>query len=144
MPSLPIRWVHARTHAQATEDEAKVVAALDTVVVGGTASREVLVGQHGNPVVILARRLETATDLRSTWRRWADAGIAEALRPELDARLDDEGVLHFRLDKQRAAGGELVLLRAGDAIDVQVKLKAYPAKTEEIRKVAHRLVTEAG
>ena len=143
MPSLPIHWVHARTHCQATEDEARVAAALDAAVAGGTASREDLVGQFGNPVVVLARLLEAAPDIRSTWRRWTGARLPEALQPDLDARLDDDGVLHFRLDKQRAAGGELVLLREGDAIDVQVKLKAYPAKPEEIRKVARGLVPEA-
>lgn len=143
MPSLPIHWVHARTHCQATEDASKVAAALDAAVSGGTSSREDLVGQFGNPVLVLARRVEGAADLKATWRRWADAGLPRALESDLGARLDDDGVLHFRLDKQRAAGGELVLLREGDAIDVQVKLKAYPAKPEEIRKVARVLVTEA-
>ena len=142
MPSLPIRWVHARTHCQATEDEAKVAAALEAAVSGGTASREALVGQFGNPVLVLARQLEEAPDVRATWRRWAAADLPRALEPELNARLDEDGVLHFRLDKQRAASGELVLSREGDAIDIQVKLKAYPAKPEEIRKVARTLVAE--
>ncbi len=143
MPSLPVRWVHARAHCQATEDEAKVAAALDAAVSGGTPSREELVGQFGNPVVVLSRRIEAAPDVRSTWRRWVDAGIPHSLEADLDARLDDAGVLHFRLDKQQAAQGRLAPLRDGDAIDVQVKLKAYPARPEEIRKVARAVLSGA-
>ena len=125
------------------QTDAGELTGLGAVVAGGTASREDLVGQFGNPVVVLARLLEAAPDIRSTWRRWTGARLPEALQPDLDARLDDDGVLHFRLDKQRAAVGELVLLREGDAIDAQVKLRAYPAKPEEIRKVARGLVPEA-
>ena len=143
MPSLPIRWVHARTYCQTTEDESKVAAALEAAIYGGTTSREELVGQFGNPVVVLVRRLEDAPAIRSTWRRWAEADLTTALEPDLEARLDEDGVLHFRLDKQRAACGELALLGVGDAIDIQVKLRAYPAKPEEIRRVARALVMGA-
>lgn len=143
MASLPIHWILARTYGQATEDEARVAAALDAAVSGGAASRDRLTGQFGNPVLVLSRRLERAEDLRATWRRWAEAGILEGLRMDLDARLDDDGVLHLRLDKQQASEGQLVLRRDADAIDIQVKVKAYPAKPEEIRRIARALVTEA-
>lgn len=143
MASLPIHWVLARAYGQATEDETRVTAALDAAVSGGAASRTRLTGQFGNPVLVLTRRLESAEDLRATWRRWTEAGIVEGLATDLEARLDDDGVLHFRLDKQQASEGRLVLRRDEDAIDIQVKMKAYPAKPEEIRRVARALVLEA-
>ncbi len=143
MTSLPIRWAVARAFAQATEDETRVAAALDAAVSGGTTAHERLTGQFGNPVVLLSRRIQNAEALRATWRRWAEAGIVETLRGDIEARLDEDGVLHFRLDKQQAYEGRLVLRREADAIDVQVKIKAYPASPEEIRKVARALVTEA-
>lgn len=143
MPSLPIRWILARTYCQATEDEARVDAALDAAVRGGKTSRDRRTGQFGNPVLVLSRRLDTAEDLRAAWRRWGEAGILGALVADLEARLDDEGVLHFRLDKQDAYEGRLILHRDADTIDVQVKLKAYPAKPAEIRRVARILVAEA-
>lgn len=143
MPSLPIHWVLARAYCHATEDERRVGEALSTAVSGGTASQQRLAGQFGNPVLVVSRRLELSEDLRATWQRWADAKLPEDLFPDLDARVDDEGVLHFRLDKQEAAEGRLRLQRGADAIDVQVKLKAYPAKSEEIHRVARALVSEA-
>ncbi len=143
MVSLPIRWILARTYSQATEDEARVGEALDSVVSGGEASTDRLEGQAGNPVRVFSRRLERADELRSTWARWAAAGLPRDLLRDLDGRLDDNAVLHFRLDKQEAARGALVLRGAADVIDIQVKLKAYPAKPEEIHRVAHALLSEA-
>ncbi len=140
MPSLPIRWILARAYCQATEDETRVAEALKVAVSGGEAAQGRFTGQVGNPVLLLSRRLEHADDLRTTWARWAAAHLPEDLLRDLDGRLDDDGVLHFRLDKQEAAQGRLALHREGDAVDVQVKLKAYPAKPEEIHRVARALL----
>lgn len=144
MPSFPIRWILARAFCQVTEEESRVVQALDTAVRAPETLRHVVEGQHGNPVVILTRRLQDAGALRVTWGRWSEAGLVGALRPAIESRVDDEGVLHLRIDKQKAYQGMLALAGDADIIDVQVKLKAYPAKPEEIRRVARLLVTEAG
>lgn len=143
MASLPIHWIVARAYCQATEDEARVGGALSAAVSGGAASQERLDGQFGNPVLVVSRRLERAADLRTTWARWVEAKLAPELLRDLELRVDDDGVLHFRLDKQQAAEGHLLLQRGADAIDVQVKIKAYPANPAEIRRVARALVMEA-
>ena len=143
MASLPIRWILARTHCQATEEESRVVQALNAAVSGGRAERQTVEGQYGNPVIILSRRLEASADLRATSQRWFDAGIIAALGPTAESRVDDDAILHFRLNKQKACQGTLSLAGEADTIDVQVKLTAYPAKLEEIRRVARSLVSEA-
>lgn len=143
MPSLPIHWIVARAYCQATEDEGLVAEAVSAAVSGGTASEERVEGQFGNSVAVLSRRVEHAAELRATWDRWTEAKLPRDLLRDLDGRVDDDGVLHFRLDKQEAAQGQIRLRREADAIDVKVKLKAYPAKPEEIRRVARVLVSEA-
>ncbi len=143
MPSLPIRWILARTYGQATEDESRVAAALDAAVGGGVPSEDRLTGQFGNPVVVLSRRLESSEAVRAAWTRWIQAGIVNVLGTDLDSRIDEDGVLHFRLDKQRACEGQLMLHGDADTIDIQVKLKAYPAKPEEFRRAGRVLVGEA-
>lgn len=143
MASLPIRWVAARAYCQVTEDEARVTEALTVVVSGGTASEERLEGQFGNPVVVLSRRADHARDLRETWGLWARANLPRDLLRDLEGRLDDDGVLHFRLDKQEAAQGRVRLQREADAIDVKVKIEAYPAKPDVVRHVARALLSEA-
>lgn len=144
MASLPIRWILGRTYCQATEEEDRVVQALEAAIAGGTPSRDRLEGQFGNPVLVLVRKLERAEEIRATWGRWQDTGLLGSLPGDLESRLDGDGVLHFRLDKQAAYRGSLLPAGDSDAIDIQVKLKAYPAKPEEILKVARSLIAEAG
>lgn len=143
MASLPIHWIQARTFCQATEEEPRVVQALDVVVAAGETVRQTAEGDSGNPIMILTRRIEGTAGVRTVWARWSEAGLVDALRESVESRVDDEGILHLRIDKQKAFQGMLSLAAEADTIDVQVKLKAYPAKPEEIRRVARLLVAEA-
>ncbi len=144
MARLPVRWIRVRAYCHATEEEDRVVHALDSVCPAGEDRREVLEGQHGNTIVHLVRHLPEAKAIRRAWQAWDRSGILSAIRPEVDSRIDDDGVLHFRVDKQRAFEGILELAKDEDAIDVQVKIVAYPARPEEIHRVARGLVAEAG
>ena len=144
MASLPIWWIAARTYCQATEAEDRVARALDAVAAAGIETRDRVEGQFGNPVVVLIRRIEGGDAIRETWKRWQEAGLLHALGGSLDGRLDEEGVLHFRIDKEAAFAGRLLSAGDADAIDIQVKLKAYPANPEEILRVARSLFPEVG
>ncbi len=143
MARLPIRWIAARAHCQATEEEDRVVRALDTVVVGGTPGRQLVEGQFTNPIAILTRRLDTREDLEATWTRWRDAGLPDALSRDLAARVDEDAVLHLRVDKQEAYRGRLRLTRDSDAIDLQVKVEAYPSKPAAVLQAARALLRGA-
>ncbi|HYM40066.1 MAG TPA: RNA-binding domain-containing protein [Thermoplasmata archaeon] len=142
MASLPIHWIVARAFCHATEEESRVALALETAVPKGATTRRALEGEHGNPLVILTRRVDAPADVRAVWSQWSEAGLVAALRNAVDSRVDDDGILHLRIDKQKAFQGMLVPAREADTIDVQVKLKAYPAKPEEIRRIATLLVSE--
>ncbi len=142
MANLPIHWIVARAYCAATEEEDRVVRALDAVCPTGEDQRDLLEGQHGNPIVHFTRRVENSKEILRAWEVWGGSGLIEAIRPQVDARTDEEGILHFRIDKQRAFEGILALAKDEDSIDVQVKLKAYPARKEEIRKVVRILVAE--
>lgn len=144
MASLPVRWIEARAYCQATEEEERVLRALETAVPGATETRERLDGQFGNPVMAIRRRVERSEGIRTAWDRWKAAGILHVLRDDLESRVDEDGVLHFRIDKQAAYAGNLLPARGGDAIDIQAKLKAYPANREEILRVARELAAEVG
>ena len=143
MVSLPIRWIEARTYCHATEDEARVERALAFVCPEGQTVRDVFEGHFGNALVRFARRIEDRRSLRTLWERWSAAGLANAIREDVEARIDDDGVLHFRLDKQAAFQGRLALAKDTDTIDVRLKLIAYPAKMEETRRVARSIVQGA-
>jgi len=143
MAKLPIRWIEARTYRHATEDEGRVGRALDFAVPGEAPAREALQGHFGNELVRLTRRLEENPSIRTAWERWTAAGLLEALATEADARVDEEGILHFRLDKQAAFEERWSLAKDSDTIDVRVKLVAYPAKPAEARRVAKSILPGA-
>ncbi len=145
MARPPIRWILVRAFVHATEDEERVLGALDAACPGGETRREILEGQHGNPLIHLLRRTEDGKEIRAAWAIWDRDGILGSLGERLDDRIDEEGILHFRLDKQRAYLGKASLARSveGDTLDVQVKVEAYPARPDEIRRVARALLTGA-
>lgn len=143
MASLPIHWIEVRAYVHATEDEDRVSKAIDAVCVGPDLAREVLEGHFGNPIVRLSRRLETVDEIRAAWERWRSAGTLSEISKELEGRIDEDGILHLRLDKQAAYGGRLALAREGDPIDVRIKLKVYRVKEDEILRVARGLLEVA-
>jgi RNA binding exosome subunit len=143
MAKLPIRWIEGRTYCHATEDAARVQRALDFAVPGDPPEREGLRGHFGNDLVRLTRRLEGSASIRATWERWTAGGLLERLATQADARVDEDGVLHFRLDKQAAFEERWSLATDADTIDVRVKLLAYPAKPEEARRVAKSILAGA-
>ncbi len=143
MADLPIRRIEARTYCHATEEEERVAAALAFAVPEGVTSREELEGHFGNSLVRLVRRVEKRPAIRAVWSSWAAAGVPSAIARDLEARLDDDGVLHFRFEKQAAFLERLELAHDSDAIDVRLKLIAYPAKPAETRRVARAMLAEA-
>jgi len=87
--------------------------------------------------------VEKRPGIRAVWERWYAAGVPTAIAHDVEARMDQDGVLHFRLDKQAAYQERLELAKDSDPIDVRLKLIAYPAKPAEARRVAHSILAEA-
>jgi RNA binding exosome subunit len=143
MAKLPIHWIEVRTYSHATEDEARVSAALAFALPQGESIREVLEGHFRNTLVRLTRRVEDAKSIRATWERWSTSGLPQWFESDVDARVDNDGVLHFRLDKQAAFLERWALAKDSDAIDVRLKLVAYPAKPEIARRVARSILEGA-
>src|SRR5207249_10065198 len=139
----PPLWLAGMTGCGEAEALALVGTAFFSVVRVGDVAREVLQGHFGNELVRLTRRLEENPSIRTAWERWTAAGLLEALATEADARVDEEGILHFRLDKQAAFKERWSLATDSDTIDVRVKLVAYPAKPESARRVAKSILAGA-
>src|SRR2546425_5924619 len=143
MANLPIRRIEARTYCHATEEEERTAAALAFAVSEASTVRESLEGHFGNPLVRLTRRVEKRPAIRAVWSHWAAAGVPSAIARDIEARLDEDGVLHFRLDKQAAFQERLELAHDSDPIDIRLKLIAYPAKPAEARRGARAILAEA-
>ena len=139
---LPFRAANLSTLAHATEDEQKVLKALRVLLPGEVEVRTgKLKGHYGNPIFTFTVSIKQRKLVRELWVRMTTKlsdGELNMLSRLLPERVDEKCHLHLRFDKQLAYEGELAFTDGGDAIHVQLKVAAYPAK----REVATRLVQE--
>jgi RNA-binding protein len=127
-------WLRLRAVAHPTEDVGRVrealrfVAGLDAAAFAAATKEEPLETHHGLPLVVLETVLDRSRPLRDVLSRLlALPGGLDRLRATLEARVDDDGILYARVEKQAAAQGELRLTEGEDAIQLRLKVESYPA-----------------
>ena len=126
----PFLNIRLRAIAQATEVEEKVGQAMVFVSGSEDVQASIIDGHFGNPITIFEVELSRARDMKNFLQILKDVGLLERLVEEIEPRLDDNCVFHFRLDKQKAHEEELALAESRDIIDVNMKVAAYPARRE--------------
>lgn len=123
-------WLRLRATAHPTEDVEWVAEALRTLAGDAALPVEVapVESHHGGTLHLLQAQLTRNADIR----RVLDAcGVAAAgLDPE--TRVDEDGVLWLRADKQAAADGHIRLADVEDAIRILVRLEVHPARREVV------------
>ncbi len=123
-----------RAFCQATEDEKKVVQAV-LFASGGKGEdvrRTKCEGYYGNAIIILDVSISSAKAIRSVFHRLSRED-RQAMLDQLERRIDENCSFYFRLDKQEAYLGRLVLGENGeehDIIAVHGKVKSYPKSRE--------------
>ena len=126
MGAVPLHYVDLRAFCYATEDEPRVERALRTYLPeGAELDREETTGYHGDRIVVLSARVETADGVRHVLDRVRELEDFESVLAELDERVDDNCSFHLSLDKQAAYRGER---RRGAGLQLRAKVEAYPAK----------------
>ena len=131
----PFLNIRLRAIAQATEMEERVEAAM--VFVSGLEEVESsrIEGHFGNSLTIFEAELSRARDMKLFLEKLKEARILDLLMNEIEQRLDENCVFHFRLDKQKAYVEKLELADSKDIIDVNMKVAAYPARREIAKEV---------
>ena len=128
MPRVPFHYIDLRTFCYATEDEKRVEAAIRAFLPEEfDLDRMENTGHHGDRIVVLSARVETADGMRHVLDRLAELDDIDRVLDELDERVDDNCSFFLRLDKQAAFQDEI---RLGDGITLRAKVEAYPAKHE--------------
>ena len=99
-------------------------------------------GHYGNPLLYLEVEMTKKREIKEFWNHLMEllGEQRKFLVNLLEEKVDDQGVLHIRIDKQKAYLGEVELTEGGDAIVVKAKIVTYPAKRDKIIEVAKRLV----
>ncbi len=101
-------------------------------------------GHFGNPIEYLEVEITKKRDIKRFWNNLMEilGDQRRYLVNTLEERIDDQGQLFIRFDKQRAYMGEVVLTESGDAVVVKAKLVTYPSKREKIVEFARKIVEE--
>ncbi|QAU12339.1 RNA-binding protein [Halorubrum sp. BOL3-1] len=129
MPKVPFHYVDLRAFSYATEDVKRVEQALYALLPEDVELDRVKnVGHHGDRIVVLSARVETADEMRHVLDRLSELDDLDRVLDELDERVDDNCALFLRLDKQAAFRGDV---RLGPGLTVRTKVEAYPAKKEK-------------
>ncbi len=137
MADVPFHHVTLRSFAYATEDEKRVLDALQEIVPAETKfDRSVIEGHHGDSIVLLEATLDSSGEIAALLERLPGVPGFDRLRTDISERIDEDVNLFMRFDKQRAFQGELAF---GEGVHLQGKVEAYPAN----REAAIDSVTEA-
>ena len=129
---MNVHHISLRAIVQATESEDRVREALSLFLFDSDIKIITTEGHYGNPITILQARIKGKNCDRfiEMLRSKITEQELERLGLELDERIDDEGRLHIRFDKQAAYKGKVQLAVTADTIAAEIKLKAYPATRE--------------
>ena len=141
MGAVPLHYVDLRAFAYATEDEPRVERALRTYLPeAASIDRVETTGHHGDRIVVLTARVETADEVRYVLDRLRELEDFEAVLDELDDRVDEDCSFHLSLDKQAAYRGTV---RRGRGIQLRAKVEAYPARRPAAVENARAALTGA-
>lgn len=129
-------WIELRAFCHPTEQEDRVRRAIETAAPGISAAATHAEGHFGPPLLILTARLESREAMNAFWTRLKGAAGGDRLLESIKDRIDDDCVLHLRLDKQAAFEGELTLVGHDDVIAIRAKVSSFPAKRNEAARRA--------
>lgn len=126
--AVPFHYVDLRAFCYATEAEDRVETALRTFLPDDAPiDRAVNEGHHGDRIIVLSTRIETADEMRFVLDRIAELDDIDEVVAELEDRIDEDCSLFLQFDKQAAFRGDVAL---GRGILLRAKVEAYPAKKE--------------
>jgi len=124
---MRVLGVTARVICHATEDEKKVLKALENVlgsIEGGRLKREQLTGHYGDPIILLTLELSDEDRAKAVLER-LKKGLSAleklTLVSEAFEEKGQEGILYVRLDKQSAYLGSLKLSNR-DSIKLELRV----------------------
>jgi len=125
---MPVRLLELRVYSHATEDKEKVLKAIRNILGDeywekAQVSEEVYSGHYGNPVIVITAKIaDPEAASRALNHILSRMGKADRMimADSLEDRVDKEGTLYFRLSKQDALLGKLILYEADDVVRIAV------------------------
>lgn len=140
---MGVKTLELRAYVHATEERERVLEALRRILGEDLWSSAEVVeekyeGHYGNPVIVVTARIRdpqaASKALKSILSRLGKGNVSMLL-DSLEERVDKNGTLYFRLSKQDAYLGRLILYEADDVVRITVGFEGRRRKAlEEYRK----------
>jgi len=151
MAQLKAHHVRLTTFIQATEDEDKVLEAIATFIPEDIDEEDVLfdidetTGFFGNPIKVVNVEIKRSKAVRTFLKYFKELLSEEDRRyllEHLDEKVDEEGTLYVRFNKQKAYLGEVEIDEGADVVQVRIKVKAFPMRKEAVVKAVREWLGE--
>lgn len=140
---MGIKSLELRAYVHATEERERVIQALKSILgedlwEQAEVTEERYEGHYGNPVTVLTVKINDADKASKAFESILSRlthGDVSILLHSLDERVDKNGTLYFRLSKQDAYLGRLIVYEADDVVRVSISFQGRRRKAlEEYRK----------
>ncbi len=135
MKAFDVVSAEAEVFEYPSEDSDKVNKAIEFVIpFKKKVLKERLESEHGASIfkiTVKLKKSEARKLLKSIIERLSKKELNEIIST-LEKRLNDEGFLFLRFDKQEAYEGKLKLSYSGDVIRIKIRLTSYPLDVKKI------------
>ncbi len=151
MAKITAHHVRLTTFIHATEDEDKVLEAIGTFIPEGINEEDVLLdvlettGYFGNPIKVVNVKIKRSKAVRLFVDYFKDLLSEEDrhyILDNLDEKIDEDGTLYVRFNKQKAYLGEAEIDEGEDVVQVKIKIKAFPMRKEAVVKAVKEWLEE--
>ncbi len=151
MAKLRAHHVRLTTFIQATEDEDKVLDAIATFIPEEIDEDDVIFdidetkGFFGNPIKVVnveIKRSKAVRQFLDYFKEILSEEDREYLLENIDEKVDEEGTLYVRFNKQKAYLGDVEIDEGADVIQVRIKVKAFPMRKEAVVKAVREWLEE--
>lgn len=151
MVKLRAHHVRLTTFIQATEDEDKVLDAIATFIPEEIDEEDVIfdvdetTGFFGNPIKVVNVEIKRSKAVRQFLEHFKELLSKDDKRyiiENLDEKVDEEGTLYVRFNKQKAYLGDVEIDEGADVIQVRIKVKAFPMRKEAVVKAVREWLEE--
>ena len=136
-----IHNISYRAFVYGTENKEKVLESIKTLFPNSSPQCEATEGYYKNPVLILSNKIDKKKEIKDFVKKLSTMNdpAKKRILNRLEDKMDDNGNLFLRFDKQRAYMGDLKVVEHGDSIHLKIKIAAYPAKKKVALEIARKL-----
>lgn len=132
MNPFDIAWIQIETFSHATEDVEKVKSLLSKFFSFEVSFNEYKTyGHFGNEITIIKIELSKNRDINNFITKFLEIIDKSYLFDTFEKRLDEDGVMYVRMNKERVYNDDFTIDDNGDII-ISMKFVTYPKSREKV------------